>query len=103
QLLALLEAEALHNFRHAIGRAEIPHEVVLEADVKARAARIALARAASAQLPVDPARFMALGADNEKSASVCHAVTELNVRAAAGHVRRDRDRPRLTGALHDLG
>ena len=59
ELLAFLEAEALHDFRHAIGRAEVAHEIVFEADVKARDARIALARAASAQLAIDAARLRA--------------------------------------------
>ena len=103
ELLAFLEPEALHDFRHAIGRAEVPHQIVFEADVETRAAGIALARATSAQLPIDPARFVALGADHEKSAAFRHAFAELNVGAAARHVRRDRDRPRLPGALDDLG
>ena len=70
ELLAFLEAEALHDLRHAIGRAEVAHEIVFEADVKARAARIALARATAAQLAIDAARFVALGADDEKPARV---------------------------------
>ena len=68
EFLAFLEAEALHDFRHAIGRAEIAHEIVFEADVKARAARIALARATSAQLPIDAARFVPLRADDKQAA-----------------------------------
>ena len=64
EFLAFLEAEALHDFRHAIGRAEVAHQIVLEADVEARRARIALARATSAQLPIDAARFVTLGADD---------------------------------------
>ena len=66
ELLAFFEAEALHDFRHAIGRAEVAHEIVLEADVKARRARVALARATAAQLPIDAARFVTLGADDDK-------------------------------------
>ena len=57
ELLAFLEAEALHDFRHAIGRAEVAHQVVFEADVEAGRARIALARATSAQLAVDAPRL----------------------------------------------
>ena len=102
QLLAFLEAEAFHDFRHAIGRAEVAHQIVLEADVKARAARIALTRATSAQLPVDSPRFVPLRADYEQTAFIRDARPELNVRPAAGHVGRDRDRARLPRALHDL-
>ena len=98
QLLAFLEAEALHDFRHAIGRAEVAHEVVLEADVKASRAGIALARATAAQLAIDAARFVALGADDVKAAFVRHAGAEFNVGAAAGHVGRDGDCAALTGA-----
>src|SRR5437879_4570789 len=102
ELLAFFETEPLHDLRHAIGRSEVPHQIVFETDVEPRAARIALARATSAKLPVDPARFVALGADNEEPASFGHALPELNVGAAARHVGRDRDSTRLTGALDDL-
>ena len=35
ELLALLHAEGLHDLGHAVGGAEVPHEVILEADVEA--------------------------------------------------------------------
>ena len=102
EFLAFLEAEALHDLRHAIGRAEVAHEIVFEADVEARAARIALARATSAQLAVDAARFVPLGADDVEAAALRHAGAEFNVGAAARHVGGDRDRARLAGAGDDL-
>jgi hypothetical protein len=43
-----------------------------------------------------------LGADDEQAAHFSDAFAELNVGAATRHVRRDRDRARLAGALHDL-
>ena len=67
QLLAFLEPETLHDFRHAIGRAEVAHEIIFKADIKTRAARIALARATSAQLPIDAPRFVPLGADDKQA------------------------------------
>ena len=103
ELLALLHAEGLHDLGHAVGCAEVPHEVVLEADVEAGTARISLTRAASAQLAVDAARLMPLGAQDEKSAQLGDAFTELNVSSAAGHVRRDGDGSTHTGARDDLG
>ena len=102
ELLAFLESEPLHDFRHPIGRAEVAHEIVLEADVETRTAGIALPRATAPQLPVDPARLVPLRADHEKTAVIRDAFTELNVGSAAGHVRRNRDRPGLSGALDDL-
>ena len=48
ELLAFLEPETLHYSRHAIGCAEVAHEVVLEADIKAGTAWVALARATPA-------------------------------------------------------
>jgi hypothetical protein len=49
----LLQPEAFHHPRHAVGRSEIAHEVVLKRNKKPGKARIPLPRAASAQLPVD--------------------------------------------------
>ena len=103
ELLALLEAERLHDFCHAVARAEIPHEVVLEAHVEPRAARVTLAGAASAELAVDAAGFVALGPDHVKSAELGDALAEFDVRAAAGHIGRDRHRPAEPGARDDLG
>ena len=70
EFLAFLEAEPLHDFRHAIGGAEVAHEIVFEADVEPRAARVALARATPAQLPIDAPRFVTLRADDEEPALV---------------------------------
>ena len=95
QFLALLEAEALHDFRHPIGRAEVAHEIVLEADVETGRARIALARATAAQLPIDAPRFVTLCADDVEAAFVRHAGAEFNVSPAAGHVSRNGDGARL--------
>ena len=48
KLLAFFKPEAFHDFCHAIGGAEIPHQIVFKTDIKARRARVALARATSA-------------------------------------------------------
>src|SRR5438045_6049389 len=103
QLLAFLETKTLHDFGHAIGGAKVAHEIVLEADVKARAPGIALARTTAAELPVDPARFVTFGADHKKTAAFRHTFAEFNVGAAARHVRRDRDSAGLASALDDFG
>src|SRR5215472_16395465 len=86
QLLTFFETEALHDFGHSIGGAEIAHQVVFETDVEPRCARIALARATSAQLPIDPPRFVTLGPDHHQAAQVSYARAELNIGAASGHV-----------------
>src|SRR5260370_34148158 len=102
QLLPFLETEALHDSGHPISRAEVAHEIVFEADVKSRTAGIALARATPAQLSIYPASFVPLGADHHQTARCRYARTELNVGAAAGHVGRNRDCPRLTSTRDDL-
>ena len=45
---------------------------------------------------------MALRANHVKATALGHAVAQFNVGTAASHVRRNRDRARLSGALHDL-
>src|SRR3954463_5554751 len=44
---------------------------------------------------------MALGAEHVQAADLANAFAELDVDAATGHVRRDRDRARLSGLLDD--
>ena len=65
--LALLHAEARHDAGDAVG-AEEAHQVVLERDVEARGAGVALAGATAAQLAVDAAGLVALGADDVEAA-----------------------------------
>ena len=48
QFLAVFQAELFHDGGHAVRRAEVAHQVVLEADVEARRAGVALARATAA-------------------------------------------------------
>ncbi len=48
KLLTFLKPEAFHDFCHAIGGAEVPHQIVFKTHVKSRCARVALACAASA-------------------------------------------------------
>src|SRR4051794_2495138 len=123
---------------------EQAHEVVLGAEEEAGLAGIALTAGAAAQLVVDPARLVALGAADEEAAGLEHAVTvfvhlalerredvgealvevriagleaqlaqldlgqvlgiaaELDVDAAARHVRRDRHRAGPARLGHDV-
>ena len=46
---------------------------------------------------------MPLGAEHVEAAGLEHALAELDVDAAARHVRRDRDRAELARVLDDLG
>ena len=61
--LALLGAAPVHQAGDPV-RAEQPHQVVLEREEEDRLARVALAAGAAAQLAVDAARLVALGADD---------------------------------------
>ena len=82
---------------------EDPDQVVLGGQVEARAAGVALAPGAAAQLVVDAAALVALGADHVEPAEVRHAVAQLDVHAAPGHVGGDGHRAALAGVLDDLG
>ena len=82
---------------------EQAHELVLAGQVEARLAGVALSAGAAAELVVDPARLVPLGADDVEAAELEHALAELDVDAAAGHVRRDRDGAELAGVHDDLG
>jgi hypothetical protein len=72
-----LHAEAFHHRGHAVGGGEVAHQVVLEGDEELRAAGVALAGAAAAELAVDAARFVAFGADDEEAAEFGHAGPSL--------------------------
>ena len=89
--LALARAELVEDRVDAVAGEEA-HELVLGREEEARLARVALAAGAAAQLVVDAARLVALGAEDVQAAELAHAVAELDVDAAAGHVGRDRDR-----------
>ncbi len=71
--LAALEAEALHDVLEVVA-AEEPHELVVEGDVEARRAGIALPARAPAELVVDAPRLVALRAEHEQSARRLHLV-----------------------------
>ena len=61
-------AERVHDALHAFAR-EDPHQVVFEREKEPRAARIALAPRAPAQLIVDASRLVSFGADDVQPAS----------------------------------
>src|SRR5947199_8804995 len=68
---ALFHPEPLHEPLHAVG-AEDAQEVVLEREVEAGRARVALPAAAAAELVVNPARFVPLGAEDVEAARGHH-------------------------------
>ena len=67
----LVDAERLHHVHNALG-AEQTHDIVLHGQIKPRLAGVALAAGTAAKLIVDPARFMTLGADDEKASCLPH-------------------------------
>ena len=96
---AIFHAEPLHHSHDPVG-AEALHEVVLEREEEAAAARVALTARAAAELVVDPARVVALGAEDEEAARVEHLL--LLDGALLGELR-ERALVRLALALrHDL-
>ena len=84
------------------GVGEEAHQVVFERNEELRAARVALAGTAPAQLAVDAARFVALGAEHEEPAELAHAFAELDVGPAARHVGGDGHGAALTRLRDDL-
>ena len=136
-------AEAVEDLVDPVA-GEQAHEVVLGGEEEARLAGVALAAGAAAQLVVDAARLVALGADDVQAAGREHLLAvlldapldrrqdvlealvvvgvaglqaelaqldlrevlgvaaELDVDAAAGHVRRDRDGAGLARLGDDL-
>ena len=64
--LALLRPALVHPAGDAVGPEE-PHQVVFEREEEDRLPRIALAAGPAAQLAVDPARLVPLGADDLES------------------------------------
>ncbi len=99
--LVLLDAEPVHHAHDAVG-AEEAHQVVLERDVEAGGAGVALTSRATSKLVVDSAALMAFGADYVEAAKVGHAVAQLDVGAASGHVGGYGDCAPLAGSRDDL-
>ena len=75
---ALLHAQPQHQAADALG-AEDAHQVVLQREVEARRAGVALAAGAAAQLVVDAARLVALGAEDVQAAERHHALALVRV------------------------
>ena len=94
---------ALEDFGDHARVREEAHQIVLERDEEFRAAGVALAGTAAAQLAVDAAGFVALRAEHEEAAELAHALAELDVGAAPRHVRGDRHGAALTGVGDDFG
>ena len=65
-------------------------------------ARVALAAGAAGKLAIDAAGLVAFSAEHVQPASGGDTLTELDVGAAAGHVRCQGDVPRLAGLRHNL-
>ncbi len=72
----LFHAQPQHQVLHALA-AEDAHQVVLQREVEARAAGVALAAGASAKLVIDAAGIVALGAQNVQPAQRHHFVVLL--------------------------
>jgi hypothetical protein len=62
----------VHHPANSVCGPEDAQQVVVEAEVEAAEARIALAARAAAQLVVDPAAFVPLGAEHEQPAGLQH-------------------------------
>ena len=99
---AVAQAQLFHEALDPV-RAEQAHQVVFQREVEAGGAGVALAARTAAQLVVDAAAFMALGAQDVQAAQVHHAVAQHDVRAASGHVGGNGHLALLTGLGHDFG
>ena len=72
----LFHAEPQHEVLHALA-AEDAQQIVLQREIEARTAGIALAAGAAAQLVIDAARIVALGADDVQAAERDHFIVLL--------------------------
>src|SRR5262249_23716559 len=117
--LALLRSHAVHERGDALGPEET-HQVVFERQEELRRAGIALTPRTPAELTIDSARLVSLRPDDVQTAvlddvdllpfrifdlrrlRLGDALTEFDVGAAAGHVRRDRDGGRLSRERDDF-
>ncbi len=88
--LAFLPADPGEGLDRPLGR-EDAHQVVVEAQEELAGPGVALPAGTAAQLVVDAAGLVPLGAEDVQAADLGHARTELDVGAAAGHVGRDGD------------
>src|SRR6267154_6899505 len=103
-MLNRLDLERVHQPSDAVGRrTKDLHQVVFKRDEELARSRVALAARAPTQLIVDAPALMTFRADDVQTADVGHALTEDDVRAASGHVGRDRDRAGLARLGDDAG
>ena len=87
-LLALGHAHGLEHLHQTVGT-EQAQQIVLQRQIEAGFTRVALSAGTSAQLVVDTAGLMALGADDLQSAQLLGLVVQLDIRTTAGHVGGD--------------
>ena len=99
--LPLFHPQLLHDRRDPVG-AEDPEQVVLEREVEARGARVPLPSRAAAQLVVDPAGLVPLRPDDVEPPLPDDPLAQLDVHAAAGHVRGDGHPSRMARLGDDL-
>src|SRR5258706_11901868 len=106
EYLALFRSHPVHQLRDSIASEEA-HQIIFEREEELRRSRTALTTRTSAQLTIDSPRLVSLGSDDVKAADFLdvdhlpfrilylrrlrdrNALTELDVRSTAGHVRRD--------------
>ncbi len=81
--LAVGHLEAVHDRLDPVAR-EDAHQRVVQAQVEARGARVALAARAAAQLVVDAARLVPLGGDDAQAALLHHHARGPSPRPRAG-------------------
>ena len=74
QSFALLHTEALHEFRHALGGAEIAHEVIFKRNEEARETGVTLTRAAATELAINAAGFVPFRPYDMQPAEVLNAL-----------------------------
>ncbi|MNV69376.1 hypothetical protein D3C71_1622830 [compost metagenome] len=93
--LIFFKAKSFHHIQHIVSTKTF-HQLVAQRQIELCGTRVALTSRTSAQLVIDPARFMALSADDMQAANLGYAFTEDYVGAASRHVSRNGHRARLT-------
>ncbi len=100
-LLSLRNTQCLEHRDHALG-SEQTHQIVLQRNIESRFAGIALTAGTAAQLVVNSSGLVPFCADDLQAARFLCRLVQLDVRAAACHVRCNGHRAVLTGLGNNL-
>ena len=99
---AFFVPKAIHDVRNPLGTKE-PHQIILQRNKENGRTRIPLTTCTTPQLPVHPARFVTLRADNRQTTRFLHPGAEFDIRTTTGHVGGNGHIARATRLRYNFG